>query len=427
MTHFAVVAPPLPGHYNPLLVLARALGARGHRVTFVHMADAARLVEGKGAAFAAVGARDYPAGALDAYVGRLAKPTGLFGLLGTLKATAAQTDMLCRDLPAVLAAIGAEAVIADQTEAAGTLVARHVGLPVVSTATALPLNREIGVPPPFVPWPYEAGEKALIRNKGGYRVTDFLMTPMRRVLERHGAAFGLDPFADGGFSPRLTVAQMPRGLDFPRAELPASFHYGSPWRDAAGVPAADAPLPAVEGAPLVFCSLGTLQGARADLFRKVALAAREAGARLLIAHGGLLREEEVRKLSALAEVRAFVPQQEVLKRCAAAVLHCGMNTVLDALAEGVPLVAMPIAFEQPATAARLAFAGVAEVVPAGRASTRRLSAALRAVLETPSYRVAARRIAAEMSQGGGVARAADLVEQAVQGVQGVRQPADVPG
>lgn len=411
MTHFAVVAPPLPGHWNPLLVLARTLSARGHRVTFVHMADAARLVEGKGADFAAVGASDHPPGALDAYLRRLAKPTGLFGLLATLRVTAAQTDMLCRDLPGVLAAIGAQAVIADQTEPAGVLVARHLRLPVVSTATALPLDREDGVPPPFVPWPYMPGEKGEVRNRGGYTVTDLLMTPVRRVLRRHGDAFGLDPFAHGGFSPRLTVSQMPRGLDFPRIALPATFHYGGPWRDAAGTPSATTPLPEGEGAPLVFCSLGTLQGARADLFGKVAEAAREAGARLLIAHGGLLSHGEASRLSQLADVRSFVPQQEVLRRCRAAVLHCGMNTVLDALAMGVPLVAMPIAFEQPATAARLAHAGVAEVVPAGKASRARLSRALKAVLETPSYRSAAAGIAAEIAAGGGVERAADLIEQ----------------
>lgn len=413
MTHFAVVAPPLPGHYNPLLVLARTLAARGHSVTFFHMADAERVVAGKGADFAAVGAADYPAGALDAYVQRLAAPTGLFGLLGTLKATAAQTDMLCRDLPGAFRTLGIEAVIADQTEAAGTLVARHLGLPVVSTATALLLNREIGVPPPFVPWPYDASEQGAFWNKGGYQITDLLMKPMRRVLEKHGAAFGLDPFADGGFSPVLTVAQMPKGLDFPRRELPATFHYGSPWRDAAAIPQAEAPLPEAAGKPLVFCSLGTLQGARGDLFLKVAQAARDLDVRLLVAHGGLLADGEVARLSQLAEVRAFVPQQEVLRRCAAAVLHCGMNTVLDALAEGVPLVAMPIAFEQPATASRLAYAGVAEVVPAGRASRRRLARALGAVLGKPDYRAAAARIAGEMTAGGGVARAADLIEAAV--------------
>lgn len=315
----------------------------------------------------------------------------------------------------MLTAIRAEAVIADQTEPAGTLVARHLGLPVVSTSTALPLNREIGVPPPFVPWPYDPTEKGLYWNKGGYQVTDFLMKPVTRVLQRHGAAFGLDPFADGGFSPLLTVSQMPRGLDFPRKELPASFHYGSPWRDATSpVPARGADWDRPDDPrPLVFCSFGTLQGARADLFEKVARAAQSLGVRLLVAHGGLLPEVAARRLSASCEVRDFVPQGEVLARCAAAVLHCGMNTVLDAMAAGVPLVALPITFEQPATAARLAFAGVAEVVPAGKAGLPRLEAALGKVLRDPGYKAAALRIQAETAEGGGVARAADLILDAV--------------
>ncbi|MFG1478662.1 glycosyltransferase [Xanthobacter sp. V4C-4] len=418
MTHFAVVAPPLPGHYNPLLVLARELGRRGHRVTFLHMADAAGLVEGRGAGFAAVGRASHPPGALAAYLRRLARPNGLFGLVATLRATAALTDMLCRELPGALAAIGAEAVIADQTEAAGGLVARHLGLPFVSTATALPLDREIGVPPPFVPWPYDGSERGRVRNRGGYQVTDLLMTPMRRVLARHGAAFGLDPDLDQGFSPLLTVAQMPRGLDFPRAALPAHFHYGSPWRDdeaPSAFSAGDAGWtpPADDGRPLVFCSLGTLQGARGDVFVKVAAAAGRLGARLVIAHGGLLAPAQVARLRPLADVHAFVPQRAVLRRCAAAVVHCGMNTALDALAEGVPLVALPIAFEQPATAARLARAGVAEVVPAGRASARRLAGALDRVLRQPAHRAAARRLAAEMATGGGVAMAAERIVAAV--------------
>ncbi|MFG1419029.1 hypothetical protein V5F38_12440 [Xanthobacter sp. V0B-10] len=73
MTHFAVIAPPLPGHYNPLLALARELGRRGHRITFLHMADAAALVEGRGAGFAAVGQESHPPGAREAYLRRLAR------------------------------------------------------------------------------------------------------------------------------------------------------------------------------------------------------------------------------------------------------------------------------------------------------------------------------------------------------------------
>ena len=47
-------------------------------------------------------------------------------------------------------------------------------------------------------------------------------------------------------------------------------------------------------------------------------------------------------------MRDFVPQRAVLARSALLVGHAGFNTVLDALSHGVPIVAMPLAFEQPA-------------------------------------------------------------------------------
>jgi zeaxanthin glucosyltransferase len=43
-----------------------------------------------------------------------------------------------------------------------------------------------------------------------------------------------------------------------------------------------------------------------------------------------------------------VPQLELLKRAALCVTHAGMNTTLEALAQGVPLVAIPITSGQPA-------------------------------------------------------------------------------
>jgi UDP:flavonoid glycosyltransferase YjiC (YdhE family) len=93
-------------------------------------------------------------------------------------------------------------------------------------------------------------------------------------------------------------------------------------------------------------------------------------------------------------------------------LHGGFNSVLDALVAGVPIVAVPIAFEQPATAARLAWTGAGRVVPMRRARTATLAEALRAVLEEPSYRAAARRLAAEMRPDG-AREAAALVSAAL--------------
>jgi len=102
----------------------------------------------------------------------------------------------------------------------------------------------------------------------------------------------------------------------------------------------------------------------------------------------------------------------VLRQCALAITHAGFNTVLDAMSFGVPLVAIPLAFEQPATAARLARAGVADIVPK-RFSRARLRIAVERVLGNSSYRENAARVQAEIATAGGVQRAADLTEAAL--------------
>ncbi|TVV75397.1 glycosyltransferase family 1 protein [Sphingomonas solaris] len=323
-----------------------------------------------------------------------------------IRATAAMTQALLHGAPDVLRRIGADAMIADAVEPAGPLIARHLGIPHVAAVTGLPLMREASIPPPFLGWRYRPGAWGRFRNRGGYAVSDALMRPITRVLDAARADWGLD--RNGG-SARLHVAQCPRGLDYPRAALPPGFLYGSPWRHA---PGPDVDLPD-DGRPLVFCSLGTLQGSRPALFATMAAACAAIGARAVIAHGGGLDPAGEAMLPGDPLVRAFWPQEAVMRRCAAAVLHCGFNSVLDALAAGLPIVALPIAFEQPATAARLARIGAARVLSPHGLTVRALAEALGDVVEIPACRAAAQGIAREIAAGGGARRAAITINAAL--------------
>ena len=407
MAHFAFIAPPLPGHLNPLLALAGELARRGHRATFLHQPDAARMVARPGIGFHAIGHATHPPGSLDAWIGRMARLNGPWGLRRMIADTAAQTDMIAREAPAAMRALGIDAVVADQMEPGAGLAAEHLGLPFVTTATGLPINREPGVPPPYVSWPYDASERGVWKNVGGYRVSDWLMKGVGDVVEANAARLGVPPRrrADEGFSPHAQIAQAVAGIDFPRRELPGSFHYLGPWRDADG----DWTLPNPDARPLVFCSLGSLQGSRAAIFRKVAAVCHALGLRVVIAHGGRLDGGEAARLPGDPIVAAYLPQRAVLAQCALAITHAGFNTVLDALSFGVPLVAIPLAFEQPATAARLARAGVAEIV-SKRAASRALQDAVTRVLTERCYRDNVARVQVEIAAAGGVTRAADLTE-----------------
>jgi MGT family glycosyltransferase len=403
--HIAIVAPPTPGHLNPLQVLGSALALRGHRVTIVHQADVAPLVADPRIGFAAIPDSIDPARSLRRHNAALAAATGPVGFTRMIRATAAISERLLAKAPGVLRDIGADAVIADSAEPAGALIAQTLGLPMIVSVTGLPLLGEEGVPPPFLGWRYRDDAIGRFRNRGGYRVSERLMRPIAEVLDRHRLAANLTAVP----SARLYVAQCPQALDYPRRLLPPEFRYGAPWRDGEDDPV-DLPD---DGRPLVFCSLGSLQGSRSALFAQMARACAAIGARAVIGHGGGLSAAEAAGLPGDPLVRAIWPQRAVLRRSAAAILHGGFNTVLDALAAGVPIVALPIAFEQPGTAARVAWTGAGEVLSPRTLSVRRLAPALERVIDQPRYREAASRLAAGMDAAGGAAMAAAAIDAAL--------------
>jgi len=407
-THFAIVAPPLPGHWDPLRVLAAELTSRGHRVTFLHMPDAKAMLKGTPFAFQPVGIQSHGSGALADYRRRLGRAPSIAGFFPMLRASAAISAMLLRDLPDALRRIGAQAVIGDETEPVTGLVAQHIGLPWITSVTGLPLLRDPLVPPPFLSWRFRDDEAGLKRNAGGYLVADRLMRPISRVIEQQAQAWRIEIESVHAGSPLLQVAQCPPGLDFPRRALPRSFHYCGPFR--AGNP--PPPVALATDRPLVYCSLGSLQGNRPRLFAAMTRACADVGARAVVAHGGLLGDAAARALPGDPISAAFWPQPSVLPLCRAALLHGGFNTVLDALAAGVPMAVHPLAFEQPGTAARIARSG-AGIVSRGRLTRGKLRRTLTALLEQMSYRTAAQHLAQEISGLGGASHAADLIEEAL--------------
>ena len=402
-----IICPPLAGHINPMVALARELISRGHSVAFLGFTDMqARLP--KALSFTPFGEQDQPLGSLEPYLMRLSRMHRTWGVRRLMRDLAGFAKTACRHLPAAVERLGADALIIDQTDGAASLVAKALGLPYVNVANALPMNPEPGVPPPVLPWAYDPSPSGIRRNVGGYRIADFVERPISHVIRRYAKGFGLNGIrhAHEAWSELCQITQCVKSLDFPRQQLPSAFEYVGPLRESE--PMLDFDLPTAR--PLVFCSLGSLQGGRAETFRRIARAAADLDLDLLIAHGGLLDEGFSRTLAGKPLVRAFVPQRAVLARSAMAVTHCGFNTVMDSLSCGTPMVALPIAFEQPATGARLARAGVAAVLQR-MPTVGRIRRAMRQVLLDDSYRMNAGSLAVEIAQAGGVRRAADLVEQ----------------
>jgi MGT family glycosyltransferase len=412
VSHFAVVAPPFYSHFQALQALAEVLIERGHQVTFFHQSDARRWLTDPRVGFQALGLKSHPPGSLQKALQQAANPSGPLGLLSIIRQLSDTTAMLCAELPAALAEQNVDALLCDQMEAAGGLVAEGLGLPFVSVACALPVNREAGVPLPVMPFAFGTDDYSQRMYQGSTQVYDWLMKPLRRTL--HDAAHQLGvPVRDGlheCLSPLAQISQTLAEFDFPRRDLPGHFHAVGPLRSPG---ASDKGLwPVNPRRPFIFASLGTLQGSRFGMFKQIAVACRQLDAQLLIAHcGGLGSIEERRLLQVGATwVTDFAPQQWALQQADAVVSHGGLNTVMDAIATRTPMLIMPVAFDQPGVAARVSHSGIGLQL-SRRARASRIAAHLRRLL---GYPVAALdTMAQSLANAGGASRAADIVEAAI--------------
>jgi MGT family glycosyltransferase len=173
------------------------------------------------------------------------------------------------------------------------------------------------------------------------------------------------------------------------------------------------PWERLDGRPIVYASLGTLQGSREAVFRCFADACTELDVQLVISHGGGLTDAQASNLPDSPLVVRYAPQEELLARAHLTLTHAGLNTVLDSLTHGVPMVAVPLTYEQPAIARRIEWHQCGASLSHSELNVRRLRNKLIEVMTDPRYRDAAARMRAAISAAGGVERATFVTETAL--------------
>jgi zeaxanthin glucosyltransferase len=133
---------------------------------------------------------------------------------------------------------------------------------------------------------------------------------------------------------------------------------------------------------------------------------------LVLSIGPSLDPEKISSLPANSIVVKNAPQMELLKRSALCITHAGLNTALESLTQGVPMVAIPVSIDQPGVAARIAYTKTGACVPLRELSTSRLSTLIDDVLGNSEYRQNANKMREAIVRTNGLEKAADLLEQA---------------
>ena len=416
MARFGAFCFPGTGHLNPMTALAHTLQLRGHEVVIFGITDTGAAVRAAGIEFCGIGREDYPPGTLKGLDRQLAQLKGVAAFRFTLKRVRDSTRMVLRDGPDAVRAANVDALLVDEAEFAGN-VADYLGLPWISIALIPPLLPDDRFPPFWLGWAAGQDRLSRLRNRLAIRLLLRIASPIFRDVNRQRSAWGLKPLRrpEDGLSPLAQITQLPEALEFKMSgEKPAGLHYTGPFLHVRLRPAVDFPWDRLDGRPLVYATLGTLQNGSEAIFRAITDACAGLDVQLVISLGGGLDTASLGRLAGDPLVVRFAPQLELLKRAALVITHAGLNTVLESLLEGVPLIAVPLGNDQPGVAARLKARGACEVVSRHRLHPARLRKAVTLVLGDSGYRKAAQVLQKAIQQLDGPNRAVDLIEQVLE-------------
>lgn len=405
---------PGTGHINPMTALARRLMQRGHQVVIFGIADTEERIRAAGVEFSLVGREDYPAGTLRRLDDQLGQLKGLATFRFTVERVKNTARMILRDGPDAVRRANLDALLVDEADMGGN-VAAYLGIPYVSIAMFPPLIQDDRVPPFCFDWAPGQDLLSRLRNRLGFNLLSRVASPIFKLVNEQRRQWGLTPLkrSTDALSKIAQIAQLPEALEFDTGARPANLHYTGPFVDSRQRPAVPFPWDRLDGRALVYASLGTLQNGSEEIFRAIAAACADLPAQLVISLGGGLDPQRLGTLPGDPVVVGYAPQLEILKQAALVITHGGLNTVLESLAEGVPLVVIPLGNDQPGVAARVRARGAGLVVSRRALAANKLRPAIEAVLNDRKFRQSAASLKAAMSRVDGLSRAADIIETAL--------------
>ncbi len=415
MAHIGIICVPATGHLNPMTTLGYELKQRGHQVTVIGILDAKEKSEVAGLDFLGYAEEDRPLGFISASLSRMGQLSGLKAFRYTIELFQQSTVLMMEKGLEAIRASHVDLLLIDQASFGASSVAEYLKIPFISVSCALVLNRDNLVPPLNLGWKYSPSFLAKLRNQFGYRLLDLLVKPISETVNQYRQLWNLHPFTDANdaYSKIAQICQQPAEFELPRQSLPPHFHFTGAFHNSKSRAKVDFPYDKLNGKPLIYASMGTIQNRLLEVFHQIAEACQDLDAQLVISLGGSVDPENIPPFTGNPIVVKYAPQLELLQKAQLTITHAGLNTTLESLSYGVPMVAIPIANDQPGVAARIAWTETGVVIPVKKLTVAKLQKAVQTVLKEPKYRDNARKMQVAIQKSGGVKLAADIVEEAI--------------
>ena len=350
-----------PGHYNPLVPLAKLAVAAGHTVAF--STDPKRVGLPKADGFAAFPTGIDPYGSPESvvieerYDAAPPSPEREDALIrdgfGSVYPRAKAADMvaLCREWRP-------DVIVWDEANLGAPIAADVLGIPNVSV---------------------------LVLAAGSLLRHDLIADGLNAIRAEHGLpddpdlamlhrSLVLSPFPDDFRDPAFPLPVTARTI-LPLLPEPAPGEALPDWADR---------LP---DRPVVYFSLGTAfaHDLALGIFRRVVPALADLPISLIVTVGRNIDPAELGDQSANVHVERYVSQALLLPMVDLFVSHAGSGSVMGALSHGVPLALIPRGADQPANATRCEALGVGRIIGTPEITGEEARNSVRAMLSNPTY------------------------------------------
>jgi MGT family glycosyltransferase len=394
--HFSFVSIPAAGHVNPTLAVVSELVRRGHRVTYFTAASFAPRIEDAGAAFRASG-EDWMAWLPVPGTGQPARGPQLLAMMqrafedlrGSFPALA---EHLREDPP--------DAVCFDAMTLSGSMAAEKAGVPAIALMPTYATNEHFSF-------------RALLPAAPPPEMKEMWTTAARLVAEfAAGQGVKTPRIFDGPPAP-FNIVFIPREFQPMGETFDERFQFVGPCVDRRK----SDPTWTHEGPrPLLFISLGTTPlNRRPDFFRLCLDAFGHSQWDVAMAIGEQTEPGPLGPIPVNVQIRPFFPQLQVLRQADVFLTHAGMNSTMEALYFGVPLVAVPQQPEQEATARRLEELGLGRRLAAGNVTAPDLLRTVAEVSASSEIRQKVTAMVGTVRSAGGATAAATAIEAQLEG------------
>ena len=408
----------MPFHWasdlNPTFALAGKLRERGHRVHYFGIPDTAERIRSQGFDFTPVFSRAFPEGTLAKQYESESqgKRYGVSEFRDRFRGTC---DLLREgELDRVISQVHPDLLLTSSGTPWVGIAASRTGVRVISFCSTLISIEDSAVPPfstDLIPKPTR-----LSRLRTWFEWKKFFWY-RRRYSRDWDISEDLKTLArDCGYPlekidfrvetwPRLLLLPelvfFPKDLDFPRSRTPEGVFF---IEGAVDIERRDGDFPwqqLDDTKPLVYCTLGSLLPfkfpARASQFFQMfmdAMAQRPA-LQGVVTIGNYLKADEF-NCPPNVLIASHAPQVEVLNRASLMISHGGVTGVKESAFMGVPMLLIPVSYDEFGNAARVVYHGLGARLRLKEVSASELGRLIDTVLKDSSYSERAKRMSEKL-------------------------------